>query len=99
MEILFEGLFEILFEIIFEGAIGAASSKRVPLPFRILAAVIVFALFGGVIFLIVFAGINCIHDEELTNGIVLAVILFAAAALLAGVLIWRGVKFYKSRKE
>lgn len=99
MEDLLEGLFEVLFEIIVEGAFDAASSRRVPLPLRILAAVIVVGLFGGIVFLMIFGGIRCLNDEEITNGVVLAVILFAFAAFIAGVLVWKFIKAYKSRTK
>lgn len=99
MEDLLEGLFEILFEIIVEGAFDAASSRRVPLPLRILAAVIVVGLFGGIVFLMIFGGIRCLNDEELTNGVVLAVILFAFAAFIAGAVIWKFFKAYNNRSR
>lgn len=99
MEVLLEGLFEFLFEIIVEGAFDAASSRRVPLPLRIIAAVIVLGVFGGLIFLMIFGGVCFLNDEELTNGIVPAVTLFAGAALIAGAVIWKFVKFYKNRSR
>lgn len=99
MEDLLDCLFEVLFEIIVEGAFDAASSRRVPLPLRILAAVIVVGLFGGIVFLMIFGGIRCLNDEEITNGVVLAVILFAFAAFIAGVLVWKFIKAYKSRSK
>lgn len=97
MEDLLEGLFEVLIEIIVEGAFDAASSRRVPLPLRILAAIIVLGVFGGLIFLMIFGGVCCLNDEELTNGIIPAAILFAAAALIAGAVIWKFVKAYRKR--
>ncbi len=97
MEDLLEGLFEVLLEIIIDGALDAASSRRVPLPLRILAAVIVVGVFGGIVFLMIFGGIRCLSDDELTNGVVLAVILFAFAAFIAGAIIWKFIKAYKSR--
>lgn len=90
-----EILFEILFEIIVEGVLEAATNRRVPLPVRIVAAVIVVGLFGGVIFLIVFAGVLCLRSED--NLIAVAVILFLLAAFIAGALIRKVVKFYKNR--
>lgn len=99
MEDLLEGLFEVLLEIIVDGAIDAASSRRVPLPFRIIAAIIVVGLFGGIVFLMIFGGIRCLSDDELTNGVVLAVILFAFAAFIAGAIIGKFIKAYKSRTK
>ena len=92
-----EILFEIIFEIIVDGALEAASSRRVPLPFRILAALVIVGLFGGVIFLIVFTGVICLSSED--NLIAVAVILFLIAALVSALLIWRVIKFYKNRSK
>lgn len=90
-------LFEFLFELIVEGALELSTSRRVPLPLRILAAVIVVVVFGGVTFLIAFTGVMLLRSED--NMIALAVLMFLIAALIAGVLIWRVVKFYKNRSR
>lgn len=92
-----EFLFEIIFEVIVDGALELSTSRRVPIPLRILATVLVVGIFGGVIFLIVLGGIGCLYSEEITNGIVLAVLLFVFAGVIAGVMIWRFAKFYRSR--
>lgn len=42
-----EFLLELLFDIIVEGSIELGSSKKVPMPLRILAFCIVFLIFGG----------------------------------------------------
>lgn len=90
-------LFEFIFEIIVEGALAATSSRRVPLPLRILAAVIVVGVFGGAIFLIAFTGVLLLRSED--NMTALAVLMFLIAALIAGMLIWKVVKFYKNRMK
>ena len=92
-----EILFEIIFEVLVDGAFELSTSRHVPIPLRILATVLTVGIFGGVIFLVVFGGICCIQSKEITNGIVLAVFLFVAAGAITGVLIWRFVKFYRSR--
>lgn len=92
-----EILFEIIFEIIVEGALELTTSRRVLLPLRILAAVIVVGVFGGVIFLIAFTGVICLRGED--NMIALAILLFILAAFIAGVLIWKVVKFCKNRSK
>lgn len=90
-----EFLFEIIFEIIAEGAIEATSEKRVPMPLRILAAVFLAGLFGGVIFLMIFAGILCLRSEE--NMTAVAVLMFLIAAIFAVGLTLKAAKFYKNR--
>lgn len=90
-------LFEFFLEIIVEGALAATSSRRVPMPLRILAAVLVVGVFGGAVFLIAFTGALLLRSED--NMIALAVLMFLIAALVAGVLIWKVVKFYKNRSK
>lgn len=70
-----------------------------PLPLRIIVVVIIVGIFGGLVFLMIFGGVCCLNDEELTNGVVLAVILFAFAAFVAGAVIWKFVKAYKNRSR
>ncbi len=90
-------IFEAIFEMIFDGLTETAENKRVPFPLRVLAGVLVAALFGAVIFALAFTGICCLHDEDLSNKIVPAMLFFALAAGLAAVLIWRTVKFFRDR--
>ncbi len=92
-----EEIFEVILELIFDGVFDAAASRRVPLPLRILCALIVTAAFGAVILLLIIGGIRCLHSDELTNGVVPAVLLFAAAAGFFAALILRVAKYYKSR--
>ena len=90
-----EFLFEIIFEVVVEGAIAATSEKRVPMPLRILAAVFVVGLFGGVLFLIIFTGILCLQGEDKQPAV--AVLMFLIAAIFAGGLTFKAAKFYKNR--
>ena len=90
-----EFLFEIFFEIIVEGAIAATSEKRVPMPLRILAAVFVVGLFGGVLFLIIFTGILCLQGED--KQPVVAVLMFLTAAIFAVGLTFKTVRHFKKR--
>lgn len=87
-----EAVFEFIFEIIVEGTIELAKSRRVPLPLRILAAVIIAALYGGVIFLIVWAGLGCFQSTDISGGKTLGVLLLLAAAGLTGAVIWQVFK-------
>lgn len=88
-----EFLFEIIFEIVVEGAIEATSEKRVPMPLRIIAAVIVVGLFGGVIFLMIFTGFICLRNDE--KG--MAVLMFLLAAITFVGLTLKAVKVFKNR--
>ena len=92
-------IFEVIFEIIIEGTVELAKSRHVPLPLRILAAVVVFALYGGVIFLIVWTGIGCFHSTVMNGGKTLGVLLFIAAAGLTGAVVWQFVKAVRRRDK
>lgn len=92
-------LFEFIFEIIFEGTFELAKSRRVPLPLRILAAVIIIALYGGVIFLIVWTGSGCFHSTEMNGGKTLGVLLFIAAAGLTVAVVWQFMKVLRRRDK
>ena len=90
-----EFLFEFIFEIIVEGAIGAVSEKRVPMPIRIIAAVFVAALFGGVLFLIIFTGVLCLRGEDKQPAV--AVLMFLIAAVFVAGMTFKAINFYKNR--
>ena len=53
-----ELIFDILFDIIVEGSIGAVGDKKVPLPLRILAAVLLIAVFGTLVVVGLYIGIS-----------------------------------------
>ena len=44
-----EFIMEILFEVIVEGALEASSDKKIPLPVRVIAAIITVGIYGGLI--------------------------------------------------
>lgn len=90
-------IFEAIFEIIFDGLTEAAANKRVPFLLRVFAGVLAAAFFVGMIFVLTFAGISCLHDPDLSNKIVPAVLFFAFAAGFTAVFIWQIVKFFRNR--
>ena len=53
-----ELILDILFEIIVDGTIGAVGDKKVPLPLRIIAAVVLILIFGTVIVACLYIGIS-----------------------------------------
>ena len=65
------------------------------MPLRILAAVFVVGLFGGVIFLMILTGLLCLRSEE--NLTVVAILMFLIAAVFAVGLTYKAVKHYKNR--
>lgn len=68
-----ELIMELLFELILEESLEASMEKKLPLPVRIIAAVFLIGVFGGLIGFCFYSGI---HDR---NGIMLII----AAVILA----------------
>lgn len=95
MEELLEALFEGLIEFIFEGLTSTSECKRVPILLRILAALLVLLLFGGVSGLMVFVGIMLLKE----NNIIAGIFMFVIAALVWGFAVWKFVKVYRNRQS
>ncbi len=90
MDGILEFVFELIFEIVLEGSIETASSRRVPIPLRILAGVFVGIIFLGVEFIIVFVGIMCFGENM--NLPVVGVGLILLAVLFGGTCVYRFIK-------
>ena len=80
-----EFLLELLLEIIMEGSIELGSAKSVPMPIRILAAVIVFSVFFGMGGVLVYMGCDAAQAGD--PGAAVALILVGAALLLGGIFV------------
>ena len=72
-----EIIMEFLFELIVEGSLEASSDKKVPLPIRIIAAIILIAVYGGLIGFCFYSGIR----EKSWVLIVLGVIILVITVL------------------
>ena len=68
-----EVLFEILFEIIVEGSLEASCDKKVPLWIRIIAGLILIAVYGGLVGFLIYEGIRSVNWGLLVIGIALLV--------------------------
>ena len=68
-------ILNLLFDLIVEGSIGAAGDKKVPMPLRILAAVILVIVFGGIIALCIIIGIMNKNWIVIAAGVILAVMV------------------------
>ena len=53
-----ELIFEILFELIIDGSMNAATDKKIPVILRIIAAIILLVVYGGLVGLCFFFGIR-----------------------------------------
>lgn len=89
-----EFLLELLFDIIVEGSIELGSEKTVPMPLRILAALIVLVVFFGMGGLFVYMG----YDAMLGNDNS-AAIAFAVGALMVFGGIFVIFKMFQKKKE
>ncbi len=87
-----EFIAELIFEIIFEGCIELSSSKKVPWPLRILAALIFVGFYGVFIFVLCAVGVD-LWQENKKGG---AVFFFAVSLLLFFGIIYL---FIKKRRE
>lgn len=86
-----EILGELLIDLILEGSIGAVGSKKVPKPIRILAAVILALVFGGLI-----VGLFAIGISE-KNWIM--IIIAGVIAISIGIIVWKAVKINRRGKR
>jgi len=73
-----EIIFDILFELIVEGSIGAVGDKKVPLPLRILAAVFLIVIFGGLVGVLIYIGIDEKNWIIIICGVIVALFVIAA---------------------
>lgn len=83
-----EFIFEIIFELIVEGSVEILGEKKVPVFLRVLAAVVVAAVFGGLVVFLVILGVT----EK--NWVYLAI--GAALAVLFSFYIWKTAKSHRS---
>lgn len=73
-----EIILELLFEFIVEGSIGAVGDKKVPLILRVLAAIFLIVIFGGLIAVLTIIGIRDKSWVSLVIAGIVAVIVFLA---------------------
>jgi hypothetical protein len=84
-----EFIFGILFELIIEGSIGAVGDKKVPLVLRILAAVILIVVFGGLVGILIYIGIDEKNLPIFFCGVTVGVIVVLA--------VWRTAIKYRRK--
>jgi hypothetical protein len=82
-----ELILEILFDLIVEGSVEAVGEKKVPLVLRILAALVLIVVFGGLVGVLLYIGIS----EK--NWIVTA--FGAIIAVFIGTAVWKTVKKHR----
>ena len=79
-----ELIFEILFDLIVEGSVEALGEKKVPLVLRIMAALFLIVVFGGLVGVLLFIGIS--DKNWIVAGIGVLI------AFMVGLDVWKTVK-------
>ncbi len=69
-----EVIMEFFFELIVEGCLEASFEKKVPLPVRIIAAIVLIVIFGGLIGICFYSAVHHQDLAMLILGIVILVI-------------------------
>lgn len=90
-----EFLLELLFDIILEGSFELGSSKKVPMPLRILCLLVELTIFFGFGGVLVYIG----YEAILENDTVAAVALFAVGGALIIGGIYIAYKIFRKKKE
>lgn len=89
-----EFVLELLFEIIVEGSIELGSEKKVPMPFRILALLVVWTIFFGMGGLFIYGAYEAYMIQDNTYILFLATGLFM---VVGGIFI--AYKMFRKKKE
>ena len=92
MELLIELIVEFVAEGLFWGIDEGLESKRVPMPLRILLALILIVFVLGIGAFIIFVGMS-------TDSIALKILLGTIFVVLFGGLIWKLYKVLKKRRQ
>lgn len=83
-----EIIFEIIFEIIVDGSLNAVSDKKIPLILRILSAIVLLTVYGGLVGLCLFWGIQ--NKSAILIAVGLGLLIFFGLAF---------IKTYKSHRK
>ena len=95
MEFIIELIGELLFEIILEGTIELGTSKKVPLPVRILLLLLFVALFGFIIGAIALIGITAWKD----GNTLLSILMLAIDVLIVTLMVFAIAKKYRENNK
>ena len=86
-----EFVLELIFEIIIEGTIEIGTSKKVPLPIRIIALLIFLLIYGAILGVIAMVGIGVWQDGNTS----LSLMVFGLDVLIALLVVCWIIKQYK----
>lgn len=91
-----EFILELIFEIVVEGCLEVWSEKKVPMPLRILSALIFLAIYLGFAGLLIYIGYDAMINKNWGAAILFFVVGFG---VLIGVFYMMRKKFKEKRKE
>lgn len=89
-----DALFEIIFSVIIEGSMDLSTGKKVPVVIRILAGLLLFAVYGGLIALFLYISFS-LMKKSIAQGMMMLLI----SVFLIGMIVWAFIKKTKNRKE
>ena len=91
-----EFLLELLFDIVVEGSIELGSEKKVPMPIRILALLVIWTIFFGMGGLLIYGGYEAIIENDTVASVAL---FFAVGSFLIIGGIYIAYKMFRKKKE
>lgn len=94
MEFIFELVFEVIFEIIFEGSLEIGTSRKVPVPVRILAALIFGLVTGGFLVMLLLIAVQIMKQNAVLGWLFVLLVLFLAGCAIYAV--WKKIKTKRS---
>lgn len=90
-----EFIFELIFEIIFEGTLELSTNQKVPFILRLLAGLLIGAIYAGIIILFFTIAMEVIKDGNTAGGVVIIVIDVFFAVMCA----WGFIRKYRQRRH
>lgn len=76
-----ELIFELFLEIVIEGCLEIGTSRRVPMPLRILALLLFLGVFGGLIVLFVIIGLGAMEDNPAVGWLMIIIAVLLAVVV------------------
>ena len=90
-----EFIFELIFDIIVEGSIELGSEKKVPMPLRILALLVVLIIFIGMAGIMLFIG----YDAMMNGQVAVSILLYAVSVFILAGGMYQVRKMFKAHRE
>ena len=79
-----EFIVELICEIIFEGSIELSTNRKVPWPLRILVCLVLLVVYGGLLLLLGYVGVNLIQNGNTVGGVIFMIVDVFLAVICVG---------------